>query len=413
MIVQGSLILDPASAPVPGWIRLEGDRIGDVFAGDPPIGTRVDLGGPEYFITPGFVDAHTHLPQFNCIGYDGLPLLDWLDRVVYPAESRWASASFAARDAESALARMLKSGTLACAAFLTSHSHALASAAHANQRIPIRLRAGRVLMDRNAPAELCVTSTNVEHTIAHQHAPAASDDSAGEISINPRFAPACTDELLALAGRISAADPARWVHTHLAENHAECAAVQALFPDDRHYTAVYDRHRLLHKRTLLAHAIHLHDDEWELIRKRGSVVVHCPTANLFLESGFFNFDAARDHGVPIALGSDVGAGTEISMPRVARAMIETARWRRMTVAPNARVPAPAEAWCMITRGNADVLGWPELGRLEAGATAAFLILRTPGILPDEHTVARLIYEWKDEWIDTAVVNGNVYHTRVI
>jgi guanine deaminase len=199
------------------------------------------------------------------------------------------------------------------------------------------------------------------------------------------------------------------VHTHLAESQRECQMVRELFPNDANYTSVYDRHALLGPRTLLAHAIHLAKEEWALIAQRGCAVVHCPGANVFLQSGLFDLRAAKDHGVRVALGSDIAAGPDIAMPRVARMMIDLAKMRKMAVDPKAIVPTPGEAWRMMTRGNADALGWEDSGRIEAGAAADFLLLRPPSSFEnDEHLIGRLIYTWEDSYIAARIVAGRMH-----
>ena len=85
-------------------------------------------------------------------------------------------------------------------------------------------------------------------------------------------------------------------------------------------------------------------------------------------------------------------------------MIETAKARAMTVQSDAFVPEPAEVWQMITRGNADALGWPDAGRLEIGAAADLLVLKVPFEI-DEHLIGRLIYTWRDEYITHRVLDG--------
>lgn len=239
----------------------------------------------------------------------------------------------------------------------------------------------------------------------------------GEASVNPRFAIACSEELLAEIGWLVKERAARnerlFVQTHLAESLEECRVVSELFPDDPHYTAVYDRFGLLTPHTLLAHCVHLSEVQWALIRERESVVVHCPAANTFLQSGLFDLDAARAAGVRLALGSDVAAGPDIAMPRVARAMIETAKIRRMTIAPKAHVPSPQEAWRLITRGNAEALAMPEAAKLTAGAPADFLTLRVSETWVDEHLIGRLIYNWSCRLIERVVVEGRALNPATI
>jgi guanine deaminase len=228
-----------------------------------------------------------------------------------------------------------------------------------------------------------------------------------QASLNPRFAIACSEELLAECGWRAKENPGLFVQTHLCESLNEIARVRELFPSDATYTGVYDRFGLLGPRTLLAHCVHLSDDEWSLIAQRGCVVVHCPTANTFLRSGLFDLTTAMERGVRLALGSDVAGGPDHAMPRVARGMIEVAKARSMVARDPARVkiPTPGEAWWMITRGNALALGWGNSGELRVGADADLLVLRVPDDWHDEHLLGRIVYRWSSELIDTRVLRG--------
>ncbi|MCA9297102.1 MAG: amidohydrolase family protein, partial [Phycisphaerales bacterium] len=133
-------------------------------------------------------------------------------------------------------------------------------------------------------------------------------------------------------------------------------------------------------------------------------VVHCPTANTFLSAGLFDLRAVREHGVRLALGTDIAAGPDVAMPRVARAMIDVAKLRRLTLDEHAVVPTPAEAWRLMTRENALAIGAEDLGTLEIGAAASVLMLR-PDIPLDEHLYGRLLYNWDDDWIETMLLDG--------
>ena len=92
MLLAGQLLLESADSPghcqlVPGGLRLDGELIAEVITDRMP--RPYQLGGPECLITPGFIDTHLHLPQFEIIGAHGLPLLTWLDEVTFPAEMKW------------------------------------------------------------------------------------------------------------------------------------------------------------------------------------------------------------------------------------------------------------------------------------------------------------------------------------
>lgn len=416
LLVVGRLLLDPAHAPEPGWVRVEAGRIAEVGLGDPPRDASPrTVGGRDRIVTPAFVDAHAHLPQIDSVGCDGLELLEWLAGVIFPAETWWGRGA-ALRDASTAIRRMSEQGTVGAAVYLSSHAQPAAEVLSLLARTPMRWHAGRVAMDRAAPEALTAED---RARAAMRPAPspiATTPEPAGRlrVSANPRFAISCSDELLAEVGwavrDAAAVSPLRapFVQTHLAESIAECREIARLFPGDASYTAVYDRFGLLGPRSLMAHCIHMSADEWALMRSRGAIAVHCPTANLFLRSGFFDLDAAERAGVRVALGSDVAGGPDVAMPRVARAMIETAKIRALTAGasqPAVRIPTPAEAWRLITRGNALALEWDDGGIIERGAAADLLVLRAPETWNDEHLVGRLIYNWQSDLIEHRVFQG--------
>lgn len=418
-LIVGRLLIDPAAAPELGWVLVRDGEIAEIGFGDPPADAAPPaLGGRDRLISPTFMDAHAHLPQFDSVGCDGLGLLEWLDRVVFPAESWWGRGA-AMPGARAAVRRMLTQGTSAAAVYLTSHAQPASEVMNwLASGTRMKWIAGRIAMDRHAPDDLCAEDRARARLrpppsialprpgIAGAGGP-VSDDCC-RVSVNPRFAIACSDELLAEAGWYVRDHPGTWVQTHLAETDAECALVRKLFPESASYAEVYDRHGLLGEQTLLAHGIHLSDDERRLIAARDSILVHCPAANLFLQSGFFDLDAAEAAGVRVALGSDIAAGPDVAMPRVARAMIETAKIRAMTGSGRpVRIPSPSEAWSRITRGNADLLGWPRTGRIEVGASADLLVLRPPPTWFDEHLIGRLIYGWSSSLIEARVLEGCV------
>jgi guanine deaminase len=393
MIVQGRLLSDPRETPVPGWTRIDEGRIAEIGHGDPP--QRPQAGGPEAIITPGFIDAHLHLPQVDSVGCDGRHLLEWLDDVIYPAEERWGDKATAEAECAEAYRRIAAAGTLGYAGYLTSHRNGVHAVIRAAQGMPLRAIAGQVLMDRGAPESLLgQRRTRL----------ARSQRGRLELSANPRFAVTCSETMLREVGRMKA--EGAWVQTHLAESPEECELVRKLFPEAPHYTGIYESFGLLGPRTLLAHGVHLDDDEWRLIAERRCVIVHCPQANIFLRAGLFDLDAARRHDVRLALGSDVAAGCDLAMPRVARAMIETAKVRSCVLDRPVHVPDAAEAWSLITRGNAEALGFDDAGRLEAGYVADLLVLTVP-FEPDDRLVSRIIHTWRDDYITQRIVDGRL------
>lgn len=409
MLISGQLLLeDPilGTRLRHGQVLISAGRIARINL-ENPIGTP-DLGGEDRLISPGFIDAHLHLPQFDCIGVDGLTLLDWLNSAVFPTEARWADADHAGERALLAGRRLLAAGTTGIAAYATVHHGGTQSAIRAVASLGLRGVVGQVLMDQQAPAELLRPARQLLEE-------AARLASAGRIqpAVTPRFAVSCSQELLVGAGEL-AGHTGQYVQTHLSETRPEIDLVAKLHPGASSYTDVYARAGLLTPRTILGHGIHLSTAERDAIAKAGSIVAHCPTANLFLQAGQMDRGGHLQAGMRVALGSDVAGGPDVCMLKVARAMIETAKTRRLVDGVTV-VPTPAQAWSQVTAGNADSLGWPDAGRLTVGAAADLVILSAPASVPLGTAQARwweqtdplssVLYGFDERWIERVIVEG--------
>lgn len=357
-------------------------------------------------VMPGFIDAHVHLPQFDSIGVQGLELLEWLSRVIFPAEARWADVEFAERMSRRVFGRLRAAGTTGFAAYATSHHAATRRAMEVAAEMGFRGVIGQALMDREAAPELIGTPWQEQ---LEQVASLRPTDRI-EPSVTPRFAVACTPELLEGAGRL--AQETGWcVQTHLSETRAELAAVHRLFGATP-YVQVYRDAGLLSRRSVLAHGIWLDAADRAMVAGAEAVIAHCPTANLFLESGAMDLHALRESGVRMALGSDIAGGYERSMPRVARAMLETVLQRRMRLQaedpalPLPACPTPGQAFYAITGGNADALGWTQTGRLREGCDADLVLVRPD--MPFRESpdpLGTLLWGWSDRWVERVWVGG--------
>ena len=116
-----------------------------------------------------------------------------------------------------------------------------------------------------------------------------------------------------LAGELASQYQDTYIQTHVAENTDEVKWVKELFPDSRSYLDVYEKRGLMRKRALYAHCIWLDDNDRARMAATGSVATVCPTSNLFLGSGLFDFINADKLRMPVSLATDVGGGTSFSM----------------------------------------------------------------------------------------------------
>ena len=322
---------------------------------------------PDLLVMPGFIDPHIHYPQTQVIASYGAQLLEWLEKYTFVEEQKFADPAHAARNAEFFLEELARNGTTTAVAYCSAHpgsAEALFAAAHKRNASMI---AGNAVMNRNGPPGLLAPArtaiTDSRDLIARWHGKGRQ-----RYAVTPRFAITSTEEQLAELGALLAEYPMVLMQTHLAENLDEIATVKKLFPNHSSYTAVYARFGLLGPRSLLGHCIHLGNHEISLLRNSRSVAVFCPTSNLFIGSGLFDYDGLKSAGVRIALATDVGGGTSYSMLRTAAEAYKVMQLRGQNL------PALA-AFDLMTRGNAAALGMEsEIGSITPGAFADLVVL---------------------------------------
>lgn len=268
----------------------------------------------DHLMMPGFIDAHVHYPQTQVIGSYGKQLIDWLNDYTFLAEQQFASPQYSAQAAHVFLQETLRAGTTTAAVYCTVHPQSVDAFCAAALQQNRRMIAGKVMMDRNAPSALTDT---VQTSFDDSQALINRWHGKGRLSyaVTPRFAPTSTQAQLEAAGALWHGNPGTYLQTHLAETRQELQWVQSLFPERTNYLDVYAHTGLVGRRALFGHAIHLCEDEWQLLSSSGSSVVHCPTSNAFLGSGVFNFTRALESTLPVAtaLATDVGGGTSLSM----------------------------------------------------------------------------------------------------
>lgn len=318
-------------------------------------------------LCPGFIDCHVHYPQLDIIGAHGEQLLNWLDTYVFPTEMKFADKAYARAVARRFLKEQLRHGTTTALVFGTVHPQSVDAFFEEAEQRQLRMIAGKVLMDRNAPAALCDTA---ESAYADSHRLIGDWHERGRLryAVTPRFAPTSTPEQLAAAGRLLRENPGVYLHTHMSENLNEVAWVGELFPHLDHYLHSYDEAGLLGRRSVFAHCIHLSDNEWSRMAETRCNVAFCPTSNLFLGSGLFPLQRAQAAGVEVGLGTDIGAGTSLSLLATIGEAYKVQQLQGEAL-------SPWKGFYLATLGGARTLDLQEqLGNFLPGKEADFLVL---------------------------------------
>jgi guanine deaminase len=318
-------------------------------------------------VLPGLVDTHCHYPQSGIIASFGRQLLDWLNDYTFPVEATFSDPAVGTATADYFVERMLAHGTTTASVFSTVHPESVDAFMASAQRHNLRMLTGKVMMDRNAPANLMDNVLDAERDclalIERWHGKGRL-----RYSITPRFAPTSSPEQLALAGALYASRPDLHVQSHLAENPDEIAWVGRLFPHCRDYLDVYHHYGLLGPRSIYGHCIHLAPVEIEEMARFGAAAAFCPTSNLFLGSGFFNHPAASDAGIRVGLATDVGGGTSFSLIRTLGEAYKVSQLHQ-------RPLPPLRAWFLATLGGARALYLDDfIGNFTPGKEADFVVL---------------------------------------
>ncbi len=353
------------------WLLIEGVRIAGALPGDQPPGQDWLLDDQRgRLLMPGFIDTHVHCPQLDVIASHGSNLLDWLKTYTFPAERRFADPEVAAEGAARFLDALLAHGTTAAVVFPTVHTVSAETLFAAAAQRGMRLIAGKVLMDRHAPDglrdDVSGAERDCEALIQRWHGQGRN-----AYAVTVRFAVTSTPAQLAMAGALLARHPGLYMQTHVAENLDEVRWVAELYPQARSYLDVYEQHGLLNERAVLAHGIWLDTQDRALLRERGAQIAFCPSSNLFLGSGLFDWPAAVQAGHQVSLATDVGGGTSLSMLRTAAEAYKVVALKGHQA--GGQSGAPLSAWVALhaaTLGAAQGLGLAgEIGHLGAGALA--------------------------------------------
>ena len=324
-------------------------------------------------IMPGFIDTHVHYPQYKVIASYGTSLLDWLNTYTFVEEQKFSDLDYATTVAELFLDELIKNGTTTAMTFCSSYKQSVDVFFTAAEKRKLRMIAGKVMMDRNAPEDLCDSPQNSyidsKSLIDKWHNKARLS-----YAVTPRFAPTSTSDQLKQAAKLLKEYPNTsdtkgvLLQTHLNENDDEIEWVKELYPESKNYFDVYDSHDLTGINSVFGHCIHNTDEEYRAMADSGSKVVLCPRSNLFLGSGLFEIDKLEDFEIEMALASDVGGGDSFSMFQVMNEAYKICRLNDYNL-------DPVKAFYLTTLAAAKVLNMDDsIGNFEVNKEADFIVL---------------------------------------
>ena len=380
MILRGNIIWTSAQGKLEvrrrAYLVSDGETVAGVWDTLPPehAGAPVEDWG-EAVIIPAFCDLHIHAPQLpnRGIGYDR-QLLDWLDRYTFPLEARYGDIDFAQRVWKAFLNRLWAGGTLRFSAFATVHKAAAWRLMELTEQSGLRGLVGKVNMDRNAPDSLLEDTDRSLADTEELICRAREELRHVGFILTPRFVPSTTERMMDGLGALGEKYGLP-VQSHLAENPGEVEWVRQLHPEAGSYTQVYADHGLLRRdQTIMAHCIHLSEEERAILRARGVTLAHCPASNVDLASGVMPLRRYLSEGLRCCVASDVAGGHTAAMNRNTAAALALSRLRWLD-RPEEPPLTAAEGLYLATRAPGAFFG--KVGAFEPGYAFDALVL-TPG-----------------------------------
>jgi guanine deaminase len=385
MTIYRARVLDTPDDPFAGGVLRSGDDVGLVVEGgvitvrddfaavraDRPDEAVVDL--RDGVLLPGLVDTHVHYPQVRAIGALGMPLLEWLEKCALPEECKLATPDYARAVAAEFCNGLVSSGTTTALVFGSHFASAVDALFTEAARLGLRVTSGLVVSDRELPHDLLTTPQRA-YDEAVELAARWHGSGRTRYAVTPRFSLSAGDPILEACAAVLDATPGALFTSHVNENKAEVELVATLFPEAGDYVDTYDRHALLEAPSVLAHNVHPTGAELGVLADRRTAVAHCPSSNSALGSGLFPLRRHLEAGVPVALGSDVGAGTGFSIFKEGLQAYFMQRLLDMDGHPL----TPAQLLYLATRAGALALGLADqVGDLSVGKQFDAVCLRPP------------------------------------
>lgn len=357
-------------------------------------GEHVQL--PEHILCPGLINAHTHMSMNLLRGYaDDLPLMQWLQQHIWPAESQWLSEEFVADGTRLAIAESLLGGTT-CFNDMYFFPDVTARIASSTG---IRACIGLIVLEfptawANNAEEYISKALKIHDELR--------PDPLITVALAPHAPYTVSSDTLRRINTLSAELDIP-VHIHLHETAQEVAD----FKKQHGISPIQSLQQLglLTPSLIAVHMTQLSDAEMALLSETGVNVVHCPESNMKLASGGCPVHALHQHGVNVALGTDSTASNN-DLDMIGE--MKSAALLGKHISGNAAAVSAPHTLRMATINGAKALNLEHItGSLEVGKAADFIAVNTAKVsmTPVYEPISHLVYSASRECVDHVWVAG--------
>jgi 5-methylthioadenosine/S-adenosylhomocysteine deaminase len=404
ILIKGGTLLtmNEENSIVSGDVFIRDGRIESVRS--TPTNAEIVLDATGCVVLPGFVQTHLHLCQTIFRGAaDDLPLLEWLKQRVWPLEAAHSANSIRA-SARLAVAELIKGGTT-CALTMETVNHT-EEVFKVIAETGFRATVGKCMMDKgdDVPGPLHEeTEASIRESLELLSAWHGQGNGRIRYCFAPRFALSCSRELLQRVAEL-AKENGVMIHTHASENKNECALVES--ETGQRNVAYLDSLGVSGAHVVLAHCVHLDEQEVETLARTRTRVAHCPSSNLKLESGVAEVTKLLQRGVSVSLGADGAAcNNRLDMFTEMRSM---ALLQKAMLGPEAL--QANQALRIATIEGAKALGLEnELGSLEIGKQADVILLNLDTLhsSPYSDPISAVVYSAQSSDVKSVIISGEL------
>ena len=387
------------SATLPGRGRVDiGIRDGKIKKIEKSIEAEADytVHANGKLVLPSFANMHTHVPMslLRGIGAD-LPLMDWLQKVIWPLEGEFVSPEFVRAGAELGILEMIKSGTTLFMDMYFFEEEVGEVAKSAG------IRAGLGFGILDFPTK--VAKTPEEYI---ERAREFAKSLKGEELVFPVICPhapyTCSPDTLRKTKEL-AEELDLYLHIHVAETKGEVERIKEEYGKTpvRHLESI----GFLSEKVLCAHMVWLDEEEMEIVKEKNVKIAHCPESNLKLASGIAPVPEYVRKGIHVCLGTDGSASNDnLDMLEELATMAKLHKGANL----DAKAMDARTALKIATENGFSAVGI-KAGKIEEGYEADLLLIETenPHLQPLYDPIAQVVYSARSSDIDTVVCRGKI------
>jgi 5-methylthioadenosine/S-adenosylhomocysteine deaminase len=381
-----------------GLIYVKGDTISRMESGDNiTIEAEKIIDAHGGLVLPGLINGHTHAAMSLFRGLaDDLPLMDWLNNYIFPAERR-IDADFVFTGTLLACAEMIMSGTTTfCDMYLFEKE-----AARAARKAQMRCLVGEVLYDFASP-NYGPVEKGLEYT--ESLIKKWQDDPLVSVAVEPHSLFTCSPGLLISANEMALRYEVPMI-IHVAETLNEVAEVKEKYGkppvEYLHSLGLLDSH------LIADHCVHVNEQDIEKMAKYGVKVIHNPESNMKLASGIAPVTELLTRGVTVGLGTD-GCASNNNLDIFTEMDMAAKLHKIQTMDPT--VLDSVTVMRMATIEGAKALGMEDItGSIERGKKADIIILDIdkPHLTPMYNPYSHIVYAARGNDVSHSIINGQL------